>query len=199
MGHNEAVRMVRPALDNIPYCPVPAEYAIRRFRAGDDLTWRLIHLAADKYNDITPELFVQQYGTDATLHEERVFFLDHSRSGRTVGAAAAWWEDGSGGVNWGMVHWVAILPEYQGLGLSKALLAAVCCRLRELGYARARLSTSSGRIPAINLYRSFGFEPEVRSAGDWKTWKSIESHLRLGLGHRFPTECPTEQGPKPRP
>jgi ribosomal protein S18 acetylase RimI-like enzyme len=78
----------------------------------------------------------------------------------------------------GRVHWVAILPAFQGRGLAKPLLTAVCLRLRELGHTSAYLSTSAARIPALNLYRQFGFAPVIRDEMERAVWQEIELYLR---------------------
>jgi GNAT superfamily N-acetyltransferase len=78
------------------------------------------------------------------------------------------------GREYGRVHWVAIVPEWQRHGLAKPLLTVVCQRLQELGHERAYLTTAPERIPAINLYLSFGFVPEVRSDEALRAWKEIE-------------------------
>ena len=75
------------------------------------------------------------------------------------------------------LHGGAIEPRYQGRGLSKPLTAAVCRRLVELGHDRAYLTTSTLRIPAVKLYLSFGFEPEILDTEDERKWKSIRKML----------------------
>jgi GNAT superfamily N-acetyltransferase len=57
------------------------------------------------------------------------------------------------------VHWLAVLPAFQGRGLGKALMTVVCQRLRDLGHQRACLSTLIARGAALELYRQFGFRP----------------------------------------
>jgi GNAT superfamily N-acetyltransferase len=52
---------------------------------------------------------------------------------------------------------VAILPDYQGRGLSKPLLSQALRRLWELGHTRAYLTTSAERMVALRLYERFGF------------------------------------------
>jgi GNAT superfamily N-acetyltransferase len=90
-----------------------------------------------------------------------------------IGTGAAWFDDDFGGARIGRVHWVAILPEYQGRGLSKPLLSAICRRLRELGHGRAYLATASARSRAIQLYLRFGFVPLTRNEAERAIWDQI--------------------------
>jgi GNAT superfamily N-acetyltransferase len=97
--------------------------------------------------------------------------------GQAVATATAWFDDAFEGARWGRVHWVAILPEHQGHGLGRPLMAAVCQRLVALGHVGAFLRTSANRIPAIKLYRGFGFEPHPRSAAEEHIWRGILAQL----------------------
>ena len=97
--------------------------------------------------------------------------------GQPVGTASAWPNEPSKGPEYGRVHWVAILPAHQGQGLAKPLLAVVCRRLRQSGHTRAYLDTSTGRLPALNLYLKFGFVPEIRHDQDVTAWREVGQHL----------------------
>ena len=55
------------------------------------------------------------------------------------------------------MHWVAILPAYQGRGLAKPLLAQVMQTMAVLGHRQVYLTTQRFRRAAIGLYTSFGF------------------------------------------
>ena len=79
----------------------------------------------------------------------------------------------------GRVHRLAILPEYQGRGLGKALLTLICNRLRELGHHGAYLLTSSSRVFAVRLFSSFGFRPAIRSQQEATAWKKFPLSLPL--------------------
>jgi GNAT superfamily N-acetyltransferase len=154
MGASEPVipiRMIRPDLVDLPDHKLPAPYSLRWYRPGDERDWVRIAQRADIYNKIDESLFGRQFGDDTKELARRQCYLCDV-DGIAIGTATAWFDDDPGGRRWGRVHWVDIIPEYHGRGLGKALVAAVCRRLRELGHDRAYLTTESPRIPAIRLY-----------------------------------------------
>jgi len=173
--------MVRPTLQGLPAASLPHGFGIRRFRTGDEANWTAILVAADQLNPINSGLFRRQFGSDDRLLEERQFYLV-APSGEAIGTATAWFDEHFEGGGWGRVHWVAIVPGWQGRGLSRPLLRAVCERLAELGHVRAFLRTEAGRPAALRLYRSFGFQPFIRQASEAETWKHlgapVESFIR---------------------
>jgi len=168
--------MVRGSLEGIPSYDLPAGHSMRRYEPGDEELWKEIHLLADPYIDITPDLFRQEFGTEESVLAERQFYLLDARQ-QAIGTATAWYDDDFGGQAYGRVHWVAIVPRYQGRGLAKPLMAAVCHRLRNLGHERAYLDTSTARTAAIRLYLRFGFIPQIERPGDVKVWREIEREL----------------------
>jgi GNAT superfamily N-acetyltransferase len=164
--------MIRENLEAIPEFTPPAGFSVRWFRPGDEAAWLEIHLKTDLHNQITPGLFAQQFGTDSALLAQRqCYLIDHD--GKTIGTATAWFNDDFDGRRIGRVHWVAIVPEYQRRGLSKPLMTAVCHRLRELGHDRAYLVTAPALMPAINLYRRFGFVPLIQKETEKELWRDI--------------------------
>lgn len=173
--------MVRPTLLDLPGAALPKGFTLRRFRRGDEANWTAILHAADHLNAITPGRFRRQFGTDDRLLEQRQFYLV-APSGAAIGTATAWFDEHFEGGGWGRVHWVALVPGWQGRGLSRPLLRAVCERLGELGHVRAFLRTEAGRPAALRLYRSFGFQPFIREAFEAETWKQlgapVESFVR---------------------
>jgi len=178
---NVAVKMLREHLRDIPRFGLPDGYSLRGYQPGDEETWLKIQLGADRHNRITPELFEEQFGSArASLPQRQCYLLD--TRGREVGTATAWFDDHFEGARVGRLHWVAMAPEYQSRGLGKPLLTAVCHRLRELRHERVYLSTSSARLPAINLYLRFGFVPLIRSEHESFLWQRI-----LDQTESFPT------------
>ncbi len=179
---NTKVIMERASLAAIPEYSLPQEFALRWYEAGDEAAWLQIQAAADRLNDITADLFRKTFGDEQTAHEQRICFLT-TATGEPIGTAAAWWGEKGAEGRWGRIHWVAILPAFQGHGLAKPLLTVVCLRLRELGHTSAYLTTSAARIPALSLYRQFGFVPVIRDEMERAVWQEIELYLqsrRLG-------------------
>jgi len=166
------LKMIRADLENIPDFGVPADYTLRWYQHGDEAHWLEIHLKADRHNAITLELFGQQFGTDeALLARRQCYLLD--AGGVPIGTATAWFNVDFEGGRIGQVHWVALMPEYQGRGLSKPLMTAVCRRLRELGHDRAYLTTAAARRRAIHLYLGFGFVPLIGNKAEEGVWREI--------------------------
>lgn len=169
--------MVRHNLDNIPHYDLPAGYMLRRYQPGDEAVWRQIQVAADQYNDITPELFLREFGVDIDRLAERQLYLGDP-GGQLIGTATAWLDAYYQDPAYGRIHWVAIVPAWQGQGLAKPLMTAICRRLKGLGHQRAYLTTASVRIPAINLYLQFGFVPFISSPQDEQVWGDLASRVK---------------------
>ena len=207
--------MVRANLDIVPEFALPAGFTLRWYEPGDEAHWLRIHLAADPFNEITPELFRKQFGVDAgrgllgpsekhqnvpsssfssspsktrvksrtrtsqcgvnsalrDLRQRQCYLL--APTGEVVGTGTAWFNNNFEGARWGRVHWLAILPEFQGRGLAKPLMTSICRRLGELGHEQVYLSTSTARPVAIGLYLKFGFEPLIQSPEDAVVWREI--------------------------
>jgi GNAT superfamily N-acetyltransferase len=156
MLDNQPVVMFRENLDGLPDFLLPAGYSLSWYQPGDEKWWVDIHLQADQYNPISPELFRQQFGTDAFTLNLRQCYLKEA-NGKVIGTSTAWYNADFKGQPCGRVHWVAVIPPYQGRGLAKTLLSATCRRLKELGHQKVYLTTSGARTAAINLYLQFGF------------------------------------------
>ena len=191
-GNSVPLTMTRASLGDLPEFALPSGFTLRWYQPGDEAHWLGIHLSADKLNEITPELFQKQFGWEAerglqsasppehrsgpksALHElgQRQCYL-RTPTGKVVGTGTAWFNDHFAGAPWGRVHWMAVLPAYQGRGLGKVLMSVICRRLRELGHQRAYLTTSTARVPAVGLYLKFGFEPLIRSDEDDRAWREV--------------------------
>jgi len=146
------VEMTRPDLENWPAWALPSGFTIRPYQSGDAQIWRAIHERADRFNIFDDNTFAQWFGADETLLQTRQKYL-LAPDGEVIGTATAWFDD----AEVGRVHWVAIVPEYQGRGLAKPLLSVIGNTLRDCGHRRATLTTSLQRPIAMALYRKIGF------------------------------------------
>jgi GNAT superfamily N-acetyltransferase len=157
--------------------PLPSPYTLRPYQPGDEATWVAVHREAERHHEITPALFRQQFGTDEERLRARMLFLvEGEGEGAAVGTAAAWEGEGDD-AGLGRIHWVAVVPRAQGKGLGKALVAALCRRFVELGHERAYLTTETVRLPAIRMYLSFGFAPEIRGERDRAAWAQVRQEI----------------------
>ncbi len=177
--------MVRATLADIPVYPFPAGYTLRWYQPGDEVRWVAIQAVADRDNEITPQLFAQEFraaGLPAALlgahrlEDRQCYLLDPA--GRPIGTATAWVDDLSGDPTAGRVHWVAIVPAAQGKGLAKPLMTAVCQRLAALGHRTAYLTTALNRPAAVGLYLKFGFVPVLASDEDRARWRKLHEALQ---------------------
>jgi GNAT superfamily N-acetyltransferase len=164
--------MEREHLDDLPNYRLPAGHSIKWYEPGDEEKWVDIHLRAEKYAEVSRSVYAREFGGDIeTLSRRQCFLL--AEDGASIGTATAWFNDDYHGRRYGRVHWVAVVPEHQGRGLSKPLMSTVLSRMAELGHDRVYLRTSTARLPAVNLYARFGFAPSLRSPEDQKVWREL--------------------------
>ncbi len=170
---HKPIWMIRENLDGFPQFPLTQPFSIRWYKDGDRAVWEEIQKRCEfDPRPFPTDLFDRGYGADPEALPQRLFFLLDERK-NPIGTATAWLDETFDGKRYGRIHWVAIVQEYQGRGLAKPLMSIVCSRLRELGHQRACLRTSTGRIPAINLYKKFGFVPLIRNAEEEADWNLV--------------------------
>ncbi|MBA3945801.1 MAG: GNAT family N-acetyltransferase [Herpetosiphonaceae bacterium] len=176
---NVGVWMLHRDLSRAPRFSLPPGYRMRFYHDGDLHTWLRIQ-ATDPFSVPTAETFARSMPGD-TLHlAARVMFLVDPL-GADIGTITAWNNDHFNDCDIGQIHWVAIIPAAQGRGLAKPMLSAACDVLRTHGYAEACLETNTARIPALNLYPQFGFEPYVRDEAERNAWRTVAPRLKIGI------------------
>jgi mycothiol synthase len=150
-------------------------YSLRTFQPGDEAAWcRLVNEAIG--GEYTPETMRESLLSQPWLDEHDLFFAE--QDGLSVGTACAQRERAAQ-ERIGMVHMLAVDPAHRGLGLGRALLAAVLRRLKEAGCQAAALSTDDFRLAAIRLYLAFGFRPKATHESHAGRWREVFG--RLGL------------------
>ena len=164
--------MVRGDLEGVAVFPVPAGLAVRGFEAGDEREWLRIHAEAAPELVMDEAFFRTEFGRDREALAARQIFLCDG-AGQEVGTVTAWTGEGFGDGMWGRIHWVAVMPAWQGRGVAHAMMTLACARLRELGHRRVYLVTDSGRWRAIRVYLRFGFVPYVEGEADRAAWAAL--------------------------
>ena len=152
--------------------PLAAPLDLRPFRAGDESLWVDLQMSTGVYRSISHETFSRDLGTDRSLHEERIVFVE--RQGVAVATGAAWLAKPPLSSEWGRLHWIAVRPEFHRRGIGRALCLALLDRMRSWGHSHCSLTTGSSNQRAIRLYRSIGFSAFPRTAEEREYWEHEE-------------------------
>lgn len=176
MSKPREIFMIRPDLDDIPQFELPQSFYIRHYHRGDEENWFRIYKAADHYNKIYSAMFKEYFGADEVKLARRQFYICNEQD-VAIATATAWYNNDYHGESLGRIHWVAVHPDYQGLGLAKPLLSTVMNRLKELEHKRCYLRTLNVRTPAIRLYLSYGLKPDIRCEDDQVLWDEIQQRF----------------------
>jgi len=179
MEKNIDVWMVREDMENIPQHDFPEGFRVRTYQPGDEDAWVWIHELADVWNVVTHEAFERNFAYDLEGMKDRGFFL-LAPDGKAIGTTTAWYDPDFHGRDYGRIHWVAIIPEYQGKGLAKPLMTVAMNRLAR-SHDRCYLSTATPRLPAIHLYLNYGFRPFIHQPSCEEGWLWVREQLRHPL------------------
>ena len=172
--------MVRDTLAGLPDYALPNGFSIRTFKRGEGPLWAEVGFAAGNFEslDAATKQFDSEFAEPVADMESRCFFLVHDESKRAVGTAMAWYDPSFvEGENYGRVHWVAIIPDFQGKRLAKPLMSVVLRRLAE-SHPKAVLGTQTFRKAAVNLYLDLGFVPCFKRGTCQQAWANLAAELK---------------------
>lgn len=169
-------------LARVPDLALPAGYQTRAYGAGDERHWARIEREAGEFADDARALarFAAEFGSHTGEMKERCLLLC-AADGSPIGTTTAWYGEHGGQVI-GRLHWVAIVPAFQGRGLSKPLVAAALARMRQW-HDRAYLTTQTTSWIAVKVYLDFGFRPvfdRPDSGEAWALMARVLKHPALG-------------------
>ena len=172
------LKMKRNHLHNIPEFSLPEGYNMRFFKNGEEHLWARVETAVDEFSTEAAALehFDREFGPFRDEMKKRCIFLE-TIGGDVIGTTTAWYGklEGEDKVS-GRIHWVGVIPEYQGKKLSKPLLAKAMQVLAEY-HDSAYLTSQTTSYQAVNMYLNFGFEPYVTNETDVEAWTLLEEVL----------------------
>jgi ribosomal protein S18 acetylase RimI-like enzyme len=160
-----------------PSLALQAGFTFAGYRPGDERAWAEIETGAGEFEctERALEQFRREFGGyKRELNERCIFILNES--GLAVGTAMAWFNDSFQGERFGRLHWVGIIPAYQGLKLGKPLVSRAMAVL-SARHDRVYLTTQTESIRAIKIYLDFGFRPLIADDAHLEAWKQLARAL----------------------
>ena len=139
---------------------LPEGFSIRPYQEGDASAWATIQTAVGEFPNrgSALECFRHYLAQEGELRRRQVYAVE-TATGRPVATATAWFSvlDGE---PIGVVHALSCLPEYQALGLGKAVASRMMRVFWDLMPGRAVwLDTQTWSYRAIGLYLELWFAP----------------------------------------
>lgn len=138
---------------------LPEGYRFVLYKPGDEKDWAEIETSVGEFDSEADALyyFRNSYMTFPDELMNRCLFIEDSE-GKRVATLTVWWTyTGERRDPW--IHWVAVRPEYQGLGLGKALVSGGMKHLIEMeGDRNVYLHTQTWSYKAVGIYMKAGFE-----------------------------------------
>ncbi|HZJ56625.1 MAG TPA: GNAT family N-acetyltransferase [Clostridia bacterium] len=157
---------------------LPEGYYFRDFEYGDETIWADIETAAGEFSSKAKALkrFSDEFGGLGTELAGRCFFL-YDENHTPIGTSMGWYDKDFQGEEIGRLHWIAIVPGYQGRGLGKPLVAKAIRRIQK-SHKRAYLTSQTTSWKAINMYLDFGFRPLYAFDDCPKAWELLADKLK---------------------
>ena len=138
---------------------LPDNFKFRNFRDENDIKhWARIEASVSEFTSEkeAEEYFISSYYPFLKDLKERCFFITN-KDDLPVATATAWFSDSELG-HQASLHWVAVCPEYQGLGLGKAATRKALCAFKKLEpHNHVWLHTQTWSYVAVMLYCKMGF------------------------------------------
>jgi mycothiol synthase len=148
--------MAKFDMSGIPEANIPYGYELRILRPDEKSKWD--ELCTKAFNE--KNTYQDRIENVTTFAEKHVFGIFCADELAATGTALCDYKDGKP-VGYGCVHMIAAYPEHSGKKLGYEVVAAVLRRMRDCGFEKAELTTDDFRLPAIKIYRSLGFAPDL--------------------------------------
>jgi len=172
--------MRRRAGTPVPSFPLPEGFKFVFYKDGDEADWARIETSVLEFDSEFAAIlhFKERFVPNAIELYRRCLFIENE-AGKKVATATAWWSYVDGRRR-AWLHWVASEPEYQGLGLGKAIISRVTELQTQLdGDVDIFLKTQTWSYKAISIYKSCGYEPTDEKTLYWDRRDNYRKALRI--------------------
>ena len=149
--------MLRKKGAPVPVYNLPSGYNFALYKPGDEKSWAEIETSVSEFGNEPDALkyFEAEFKPYIKELEKRCVFIENSGGGK-IATATAWWCCPEKCAP--RLHWVAVKPEYQGLGLGKAVISKATRLMLELdGDKDFFLSTQTWSHRAVKIYEKTGY------------------------------------------
>lgn len=137
---------------------LPENYRVVTYHQGDEHCWADIEVSVGEFENKKDALsYFKKEFKDQKALEERCLFIENPR-GEKIATTTAWMGTLDGRPA-SRIHWVAVKPAYQGLGLCKCLIQEALKICKRFDEASIYLTTQTWSYKAINIYYQYGFVP----------------------------------------
>ena len=145
-------------INNITTPILPYGFSFRFFEAGDEVHWARIEASVLEFESIDSarSYFESSYLPHYENLQRRCIFA-LNKDNLPIATANSWFADSELGYQ-AALHWVAVRPEYQSLGIGKALTQQALINFKKLEPNNpVWLHTQTWSHVAIRLYHHLGF------------------------------------------
>ena len=146
-------------LGNLRVPILPDGFSFRMFEDGDEVAWAHLEVLVGEFSCFSDALdyFSGTFLAHRELLNDRVCFIVND-VGDIVATTSAWFKV-NGRERFPLIHWVAVDPSYQGLGLGRAIVLFALSRFSvvEPGGKFVFLHTHTWAYKAVCMYQKMGF------------------------------------------
>jgi ribosomal protein S18 acetylase RimI-like enzyme len=151
--------MQRKSEKPLPHFTLPDGYSFVPFTAGDEADWAEIETSVGEFDSVSEALdyFQKEYLSYPNEAQRRTVFIQTSDN-KKIATVTSWWNY-TGERRDPALHWVAVKPEYQNIGLGKAVVFEGIRKMLLIeGNRDIFLHTQTWSYRAIGIYLESGFE-----------------------------------------
>ena len=142
----------------IPEFKLPDGFSFAHFKSGDEKAWAKIETSVLEFPDERDALsfFQENYMPHISELEKRCMFIQNAECEKIATGTAWYRRTGDRRDPW--LEWVSVKPEYQGLGLGKAIISRVTRLMAEIdGDRDFYLHTQTWSHKAVKIYEKTGY------------------------------------------